>query len=60
MEDKILKDAMEWAKTRKRITNKPLRDRYNINEDEADEIYAKLKEAGIIQFGGYVIVEENV
>lgn len=47
----------QWALTQKRVTNKSLRDRFDIDEDEADEIYKKLKEAGIIGCGGYVEVE---
>jgi bacterioferritin (cytochrome b1) len=47
-------NVFDWARTQKRVTNKILRDRFDIDEDEADEIYKQLKEAGIIGYGGYV------
>ena len=43
-----------WAKAQKRVTNKSLREQFDITETEADEIYEELKAAGIIMAGGYV------
>ena len=43
-----------WAKAQKRVTNKNLRERFDITETEADEIYEELKAAGVIMAGGYV------
>ena len=51
----ILSDGFkDWTLTQKLVTNKILRDRFDLTEDEADEIYKELKKAGIIGYGGYV------
>lgn len=52
----LFEAAKKWAKTQKRVTNKSLRDRFDIDEDAADEVYKMLKEEGIIGYGGYVEV----
>lgn len=43
----------EWAKKQKRITNKMLRDKYDLTEEEADEAYYVLKKMGIVGHMGY-------
>ena len=54
----VLLDGFEdWARTQKRVTNKILRDRFSLTEEEADEVYKMLKAAGVIGYGGYVEVE---
>lgn len=49
-----ISSVKRWAKAQKRVTNKILRDRFDIDEEEADEIYEELKAAGVIMAGGYV------
>ena len=53
----LLDGFKDWARTQKRVTNKTLRDRFNLTEDEADEVYKELKAAGVIGCGGYPEVE---
>lgn len=48
-----------WAKTQKRVTNKMLRERFDVDEEMADEYYRYLKECGIVGSMGYVIREEG-
>lgn len=50
----LLDGFKDWARTQKRVTNKILRERFSLTEEEADEVYAMLKDAGIIIAGGYV------
>ena len=50
----LFEATKKWAKTQKRVTNKILRERFDLSEEEADEIYKELKDAGIIIAGGYV------
>lgn len=47
-------DIADWAMSRRRITNKMIRDRYGLDESRADLIYAALKQDGIIGKMGYV------
>ena len=53
----LLDGFKDWALTQKRVTNKILRDRFDLTEEEADEVYKELKAAGVIGYGGYVEVE---
>ena len=53
----LLDGFKDWARTQKRVTNKILRDRFSLTEEEADEVYKMLKAAGVIDYGGYVEVE---
>lgn len=43
-----------WAVDQKRITNKVIRDRFEVTEEDADDIYAHLKKVGIVGTMGYV------
>jgi predicted HTH transcriptional regulator len=52
--EQLLKSAEKFARTQKRVTNKSLRERLDITEDEADEVYSWLKLEGIIGSMGYV------
>ena len=54
----LLISAEEFARTQKRVTNKSLRERFDITEDVADEVYTRLKAAGIIGSMGYVEAEQ--
>lgn len=47
----------QWAKGRTRITNKLIRDRFDVDEEQADGYYQYLKQIGIIGRMGYVIRE---
>lgn len=46
-----------WAKTQKRVTNKMLRERFDVDEEMADDYYRYLKECGIVGRMGYVMEE---
>lgn len=48
------KEVEAWATTQKRVTNKMLRSRFNLDEDEADTVYFYLKTGGVIGSMGYV------
>ncbi len=50
-----VKDLRAWAVSRNRITNKALRDRFDITEEQADSVYAYLKSVGIVGSMGYVM-----
>lgn len=50
-----VKDLRAWAVSRKRITNKALRERFDITEEQADSVYAYLKSVGIVGSMGYVM-----
>ena len=55
--DKPMVDTEEvkaWAKTQKRITNRMIRMRFDLNEDAADTVYCYLRAGGIIGSMGYV------
>ena len=43
-----------WAKSQKRITNKVIRDRFELDEEEADICYLYLKSEDIVGSMGYV------
>lgn len=45
----------EWAKQQKRVTNKYIRDRFDVDEETADFYYNYLKSAGIVGRMGYVL-----
>ena len=47
-------DLEQWAKGQKRITNKQIRDRFNVDEETATEYYDYLKQIGIVGRMGYV------
>lgn len=50
-----VKDLRAWAVSQKRITNKALRDRFGITEEQADCVYTYLKSVGIVGSMGYVM-----
>ena len=52
--DIFLDGIKVWALTQKRVTNKSLRDKFELSEELADEVYKELKAAGVIGYGGYV------
>ena len=43
-----------WAKAQKRVTNRAIRMRFDLNEDAADMVYSYLRTGGIIGSMGYV------
>ena len=47
----IVKD---WAMKQKRITNRMIREGFDLDEDDADVVYMALKKEGIIESMGYV------
>lgn len=47
-------EAKTWARSQKRVTNKAIRDYFNISEDLADVVYLYLKCEGIVHSMGYV------
>ena len=49
----------EWAKAQKCVTNKHIRDRFGVDEEQADEYYQYLKQIGIIGRMGMVIKESE-
>lgn len=49
------KELEEWAKQQKRVTNKYIRDRFDVDEETADLYYSYLKSAGIVGHMGHVI-----
>ena len=54
---KLMVDTAEveaWAKTQKRITNRMIRMRFDLNEEDADIVYSYLRTGGIIGSMGYV------
>ena len=53
-------DELEyWAKAQKRVTNKCIRDRFDVDEEQADEYYQYLKQIGIVGRMGMVIKESE-
>ena len=51
--EELLPDVRKWALAQKRVTNKRLRDRFDLDEMEADDFYQELMTEGIIVSGGY-------
>lgn len=49
-----------WAKQQKRVTNKYIRERFDVDEEQADEYYQYLKMIGIVGRMGHVINESEV
>jgi len=47
-------DLEQWAKGQTRITNKQIRDRFDVDEETATEYYDYLKSIGIVGRMGYV------
>lgn len=47
-------DLEQWAKGQTRITNKQIRDRFDVDEKTATEYYDYLKSIGIVGRMGYV------
>ena len=47
-------DLEQWAKGKTRITNKQIRDRFDVDEETATEYYDYLKSIGIVGRMGYV------
>lgn len=54
----LLARAKVWALDQKRITNKMIRDRFDVAEEDADDVYKYLKAAGIVGTMGYVGLED--
>lgn len=53
-------DELEhWAKAQKRVTNKHIRNRFDVDEEQADEYYQYLKQIGIVGRMGMVIKESE-
>ena len=53
-------DELEhWAKAQKRVTNKHIRDRFDVDEEQADEYYQYLKQIGIVGRMWMVIKESE-
>lgn len=53
-------DELEhWAKAQKRVTNKHIRDRFEVDEEQADEYYQYLKQIGVVGCMGMVIKESE-
>ena len=49
-----IKELETWAKSQKRITNRALREHFDLDEEEADACYSYLKAGGIVGSMGYV------
>lgn len=47
-------EAEAWTKSQKRVTNKAIRERFDLDEDEADTVYLYLRTAGIVGRMGHV------
>ena len=47
-------DLEQWAKGQTRITNKQIRDRFNVDEETAGNYYDYLKQIGIVGRMGYI------
>lgn len=47
-------DLEQWAKGQTRITNKQIRDRFDVDEKTATEYYDYLKSIGIVGRMGYI------
>lgn len=47
-------DLEQWAKGQTRITNKQIRDRFDVDEETATKYYDYLKSIGIVGRMGYV------
>lgn len=47
-------DLEQWEKGQTRITNKQIRDRFDVDEETATEYYDYLKSIGIVGRMGYV------
>ena len=43
-----------WAKSQKRVTNKGIRERFDLEYEDADTVYSFLKSVGVIGSMGYV------
>ena len=43
-----------WAKSQKRVTNKEIRKRFDLEYEDADTVYSFLKSVGVIGSMGYV------
>lgn len=55
----ISEDLEQWAKGQKRITNKQIRDHFDVDEETATEYYDHLKSIGIVERMGYVEKERG-
>ncbi len=53
----LMSRAEVWAVDQKRITNKMIRERFDVTEEDADDVYKYLKAAGIVGSMGYVGVD---
>lgn len=45
---------LHWAQSQKRVTNPMIRERFNVDEAEADEIYQYFKKKGVVGTMGHV------
>ncbi len=52
--EELLPRVEIWAIDQKRVTNKMIRDRFDVTEEDADDIYTHLKKVGIVGSMGYV------
>lgn len=52
-------DLEQWAKGQTRITNKQIRDRFDVDEETAAGYYDYLKQIGIVGRMGYVEKERG-
>ena len=50
---------IQWVKTKIRITNKAIRDRWGVDEETADHIYKCLRTLKVIGRMGYVEREKR-
>lgn len=50
----ITENVKRWARMQRRVTNKAIREAFDVDEDEADEIYRILKRIGIVGRMGYI------
>ena len=53
----LSEELEEWALCQKRITNKMIRDRFDVDYEFAQDYYDYLKQIGVIGYGGYVVQE---
>lgn len=54
----ITENVKRWARMQKRVTNKAIREAFDVDEDEADEVYRVLKKIGIVGRMGCVNKED--
>lgn len=52
--EELLPRVEIWAIDQKRVTSKMIRDRFDVMEEDAGDIYTHLKKVGIVGSMGYV------